>query len=64
MIVLANGAERLFKMFDEDRDDKIYWTSFKEGIKLCMFGTPQELDDFIFRFFDLGEYLNSSWITH
>lgn len=55
MNVRVNRAERLFKMFDEDRDDKIYWTSFKEGIKLCMFGTSQELDDFIFRFFDLGE---------
>ena len=56
MNVRVNRAERLFKMFDEDRDDKIYWTSFKEGIKLCMFGTSQELDDFIFRFFDLGEW--------
>ena len=33
MNVRVNRAERLFKMFDEDRDDKIYWTSFKEGIK-------------------------------
>lgn len=42
-------------MFDENRDEKIYWSDFKAGIKVCMFGSPQEVDDFIFRFFDLGE---------
>lgn len=48
-------VERLFVMFDVNRDEKIYWTDFMRGLKQCMFADESELDGFIFHFFSLNE---------
>lgn len=49
------GLDRLFRIFDEDRDGKIKWDEFKTGVLKCMYGDSVQLDDFIFEFFDTNE---------
>ena len=50
-----HGIERLFNIFDENRNEKIYWTEFKNGVQMCMYGGDEQLNEFIFHFFDLSE---------
>lgn len=49
-------VERLFNLFDENRDGKIFWSEFKSGILSCMFGCDDDIEKFIFHFFDCSEY--------
>lgn len=49
------GSERLFNMFDENHDERIYWTEFKNGVEVCMYGDASKLNEFIFHFFDISE---------
>ena len=52
---MFHGIERLFNIFDENRNEKIYWTEFKNGVQMCMYGGDEQLNEFIFHFFDLSE---------
>lgn len=53
--IVGSGSERLFNMFDENRDERIFWTEFKNGVEVCMYGDASRLNEFIFRFFDISE---------
>ena len=56
VLAQTDVTERLFNLFDDNRDERIYWTEFKNGVQQCMFGSDQDLDQFIFHFFDISEY--------
>ena len=42
-------------MFDENHDERIYWTEFKNGVEVCMYGDASKSNEFIFHFFDISE---------
>lgn len=53
--LLFYWIERLFNLFDENRDGKIFWSEFKAGILTCMYGGEEDIGSFIFHFFDMSE---------
>ena len=48
-------------MFDKNRDNKLYWHEFTDGIRQCMCSTETELDEFIFQFFCMNGYSTLSF---